>query len=113
MKILNTLNNEETTSAEKLAAVAAFVTTVRTKYGNTDKEITAVKVPTTNGFVPISLLTEDEKITIAESEIREVVAMSTAVSENAEGSLFDRVFEGFVAVNPILVNLDQVSDSAY
>ena len=113
MKILNTLNNEETTSAEKLAAVAAFVTTVRTKYGNLDKEITAVKVPTTTGFVPISLLTNEEKIAIAESEIREIITMSTAVSENSEGSLFDRVFEGFVAVNPILVNLDQVSDSEY
>ena len=113
MKILNTLNNEELTPAEKLEAVATFVRTVRTRYGNLDKTIEACKVPTTNGFVPISLLTNDEKITIAESEIREVIVMSTAVSENTEGSLFDRVFEGFVAVNPILVNLDQVSDSAY
>ena len=113
MKILNTLNNEETTSAEKLAAVAAFVTAVRTKYGNNDKTIEACKVPTTNGFVPISLLTNDEKIAIAESEIREVIAMTTAVAENSEGSMFDRIFEGFIAVNPILVNLDQVSDSDY
>ncbi len=113
MKILNILTNEEVTSTEKVEAVMEFVTTVRAKYGNADKEITAVKVPTTNGYVPISLLTVNEKVAIAEGEIREIIAMTTAVIENAEGSLFDRVFEGFVAVNPVLVNLGETSDSEY
>ncbi len=113
MKILTILTNEKTETTDKLEALQGFVTTVRTKYGNADKEIEACKVPTTNGYVPISLLTGDEKVVIAEAQIREVIAMTTAVVENTEGSMFDRVFEGYIAVNPILVNLDQETDSAY
>ena len=113
MKILNTLNNEETTSTEKLDAVKAFVTSVRTKYGNTDKDIQPGKVPTTEGYTPISLLSNDEKVAVATGEIKEIIAMTTAVVENTEGMIFDRVFEGFVAVHPILTNLDLESDSEY
>ncbi len=113
MKILNLLTNEKTETEEKLASLQGFVAKVRAKYGNTDKEIEAVKIPTTNGHVPISLLTGDEKTVVAEGEIREIIAMTTAVVENTDGAMFDRVFEGFVAVNPILTNLDQETDSDY
>ena len=113
MKILNTLNNEELSTVEKLEAVKTLVTTVRTKYGNIDKTIEPVKVGTTQGMVPISLLTNDEKVAVATNEIKEIISMTTAVVENTEGTVFDRVLEGFIAVNPILVNLDMESDSSY
>ena len=113
MKILNTLNNEDTTVADKLEAVATFVNTVRTKYGNTESVIATVKVPTTEGYVPISLLTDKEKAAVATGEIKEIVSMTTAVVENSEGTVFDRVFEGFVAVNPVLVNLGEATESTY
>ena len=113
MNILKTLGNEETSVTDKLTAVKDLVTKVRTKYGNIDKVIEPVKVPTTNGFVPISLLTDGEKVEIAGNEIREIVAMTTAIIENSDGSVFDRVIEGFIAVNPILVNLDMETDSDY
>ena len=113
MKILNVLNNEDTTTADKLEAVTTFVTNVRTKYGNTDIEIQTVKVPTTEGYTPISLLTNEEKVVVATSQIKDLISMTTAVIENTEGSIFDRVFEGFVAVNPVLVNLDEATESTY
>ena len=113
MKILETLNNEETKPTEKLEAIAAFVGTVRSKYGNTESEIQTVKVNTTDGQVPISLLSNEEKVAVATGEIKEIIAMTTAVSENSEGSVWDRIFEGFVAVNPVLVNLNESTDSAY
>ena len=113
MKILETLNNEKTSTTEKLAAVTALVETVRVKYGNTEVEIQAPKVPTTNEVVAIGLLTNDEKLAIATEEVKSAIAMASAVTENTEGAVFDRVFEGFVAVNPILVNLNQESDSEY
>ena len=113
MKILETLNNEETSVTEKLTSVTALVETVRAKYGNTEVEIQAPKVPTTNGAVSIGLLTNDEKLVIATEEVKSAIAMASAVTENIEGAVFDRVFEGFVAVNPILVNLNQESDSEY
>ena len=113
MKILTILANKDGSTEEKLEAVQALVTNVRKKYGNSDKTIEAVKVPTTNGHVSISLLTGDEKVAIADSTIRDIVAMTTSVVETEDGTMFDRVFEGYVAVNPVLTNLDQVSDSAY
>ena len=113
MKILETLNNEEMSAKKRLKAVTALVETVRAKYGNTEVEIQAPKVPTTNGMVAISLLTNDERLAIATDEVKEVIAMASAVAENVEGSVFDRVFEGFMAVNPILVNLGQESSSEY
>jgi len=113
MKILETLNNEESTTADKLAAVKTFVESVRTKYGNTDKEIQPAKIATSEGHIPISLLSNEEKVAVATGEIKEIIAMTTAVTENTEGAIFDRVFEGYVAVHPVLTNLDMVSDSEY
>ncbi len=113
MKILKVLGEEETTAAIKLAAVNAFVATVRSKYGNGDVEVTAGKVPSVDGMVPISLLNDSEKVAVATNEIKQAVSMATAICEGTEGALFDRVIEGFVAVNSILCNLDAESDSAY
>lgn len=113
MKILNTLKNEETPAAEKLDAVQELVNKVRVKYGNTETDIQPVKVPTTEGMVFLNLLDNEEKVAVATGEIKEVISMATAITENTEGVIFDRVFEGFVAVNPILCNLDQESDSDY
>ena len=113
MKILNVLNNEETTATDKLAAVAEFVSVVRSKYGNADKEITPTKVHTSEGSVPISLLSNDEKVVVATQEIKETIAMATAGTEGTEGVVMDRIIEALVAVNPVLTNLDMVSDSAY
>ncbi len=113
MKILTILTNEKIESSEKVEALNAFVAVVRDKYGNTDKVIEPVKVPSTHGHVSISMLTQDEKAAVAEMEIREIVSITTSVVENTEGSMFDRVFEGFIAVNPVLTNLDQESESSY
>ena len=113
MKILNTLRDEELKTGKKLEAVTKLVDKVREKYGNADKEITPVKVSTTNGAVPISLLTDAEKVAVAASEVESIIAMTTVVVESNEGAVFDRVFEGYVAVNPILCNLDMESESSY
>ena len=113
MKILEKLNNEETTATDKLAEITRLVIDVRTRYGNENIEIQTPKVPTTEGMSAINLLTKEEKVAVATSQIKEVIQMASAVSENTEGTLFDRVFEGFIAVNPILCNLNQESDSEY
>jgi len=113
MKILATLSNEKIENEEKLNAVNEFVAAVRKQYGNTDAEIPAKKVATFEGMVPISLLSPDEKIAVATNEIKQIISMATAGTENADGVVFDRVLEALVAVNGILCNLDQETDSAY
>jgi len=113
MKILKYLGNEETTATKKLDKIKKFVAKVRETYGNTDVEIDPIKVQTTEGYVPLSLLTDEEKVAVATQQIKTAVATATVVTEEAQGSKFDRVLEAQVAINPILCNLDAVSDSEY
>ena len=113
MKILATLSNEKMENEEKLEAVGKFVAAVRKQYGNADADITAKKVATSDGLIPISLLSPSEKVAVATAEVKQIIQMATAGTENIEGSIFDRVLEALVAVNPILTNLDQTTDSAY
>ena len=113
MKLLKKLGNEELSTTAKLETIKKFVAKVRKAYGNEDVEIDAVKVRTADGFVPLSLLTDGEKVAVATSNIKAVVANATIVTESTQGSKFDRVIEGMVAVDPILCNLDAESDSEY
>lgn len=115
MKIIEILGAPEkvTSSDEKLKAVIAMVKKVREVYGNTDAEIEAPKVGSTNGTVAINLLTTKEKVATAEREIRNCIAKATAEAECTTGIVFDRSFEKAVATSPILTNLELTSDSAY
>ncbi len=113
MKILETLNNEELSSKVKLKAIKVMVGTCRNEYGNTDVEITGVKVNSVNGMVTVSLLTTYEKVAVGEQEIRRCISQATAVSENVEGSIFDRAMEFAVACNPLLTNIGEKSTSKY
>jgi len=113
MKILKLLGNEEAGTTEKLEAVQAMVGTVRGAYGNTDEVIDPIKVHTADGYVPLSLLTDGEKVAIATLQIKSAVAGATVVTEETQGAKFDRIFEAQIAVNAILCNLDAKTDSAY
>lgn len=115
MKILNTLaeTGDEATAEVKLKAVAKLVDAVRAVYGNEDAEITAVKVNSAEGMVSVGLLTNDEKVAVATQAIKKCISQATVVAENTEGGVFDRAFEAAVATHPLLVNLDEKSDSAY
>ena len=113
MKILAILSDEKMENDKKLAAVGKFVGTVRKQYGNADADITAKKVATSDGLIPISLLSPAEKVAVATAEVKQIIQMATAGTENVEGAVFDRVLEALVAVNGILCNLDQETDSAY
>ena len=113
MKIIETINNEELSGKEKLKAIKSMVKTCRSEYGNEDVEITGVKVNSVNGMVTVSLLTTDEKVAVAEQEIRRCISQATAVSENVEGSIFDKAYEFAVACNPLLTNIGEKSTSKY
>ena len=113
MKILETLVDGEVSGKEKLKAIKSLVKSVRVEYGNEDVEITSVKVNTVNGLVAISLLSVDEKVAVAENEIRRCISQATAVSDNVEGAVFDRAFEFSVSTNNVLANIGEKSASKY
>ena len=113
MRILKKLGNEEITTTDKLEAIKNMVTDVRAEYGNLIEDIDPIKVATADGYVPLSLLTDAEKVAVAHSQIKVAVANATIVTEATQGSKFDRVFEAQIAVDAILCNLDAKSDSEY
>ena len=113
MKILETLQNEDVKAPEKLQAVVDLVSTIRKKYGNGDKEVEPSKVSTTDGNVPVTLLTTEEKVAVAQSAIKNAALQATAICEGAEAAVFDREFERIIAVDSVLSNLNKSSDSQY
>jgi len=113
MKIIETLNNEETSSKEKLKAIKSLVKTARAEYGNEDVEITSVKVNSVNGMVTIDLLSTDEKVAVSEQEVRRAISQASAVAENVEGAVFDRALEFAISTNPLLANISEKSTSKY
>ena len=113
MKILNTLQDEELKASKKLKAVKELVKATRERYGNEDAEITASKVNTVDGQVPVTLLTDKEKVAVATTAIKNAISQATAITEAVEGSVFDSEFERIVSVDSVLVNLDAKSDSKY
>ena len=113
MEILNTLNNEELSSKVKLKAVKQLVKACREVYGNEDVEITSVKVNSVNGMVPINLLSTDEKVAVAEQEIRRAISQASAVADNVEGAIFDKALEFAISTNPLLTNINEKSTSKY
>ena len=113
MKILNLLNDKETSADLKLEAVTDLVTKIRDTYGNQGVNITPGKVQTTEGFTGIAYLSVDEKVAEATRVIRQIVTYVASVVEQNEGAVFNRVFEAEVALNPTLVNLAATVDSDY
>lgn len=113
MKIIETLSKEKVSASDKLKAVKALVKNCRAEYGNEEAVITTVKVNSVNGMVSVGLLTKSEKIAVAEQQIRRCISTATAVAENKEGAVFDRAFEFAISTNPLLVNLNEKSDSKY
>ena len=113
MKIIEELGNEKLSGSKKLKAVKNLVKECRETYGNEDVEITSVKVNSVNGMVSVGLLTTDEKVAVSEQEIRRCISQATAVSENVEGSVFDKAFEFAISCNPLLTNINEKSTSKY
>ena len=113
MKIIEVIADNEVSAKDKLKAVKRLVAEVRATYGNEDVDIPSPKISTVNGNVDINLLTTDEKVAVAERELRRCISQASAVTENIEGSLFDRTFEQCIATNSVLVNLNKKSTSKY
>ncbi len=113
MKITKLLGNEETATEVKLEGINTFVSTVRAAYGNAEDTIDPIKVHTVDGYVPLTLLSDEEKVAVAYQQIKNAIAQATIVTEDVQGAKFDRLIEGLVAVDAILCNLDAKTDSAY
>ena len=113
MTISQILDNKESTATNKIEQLAEVVAKARKAYGNGKLDITAPKVPTTDGYVNINLLSDEDKVALASIEIRKIIVDATAAVECTEGIVLDRKIEVALATNPVLVNITTKVDSAY
>lgn len=112
-KLTDIFADKDMKAEDKVVAIAEVVATARKNYGNTELTITAPKVPTTEGNVDIKLLKAEDKVAIAEQQVRNIIAKVVAGTECTEGVIFDRQVEFYLAINPVLTNITAATDSDY
>lgn len=113
MTITEILDNPDTPVAEKLDQLAKVVSKAREAYGNTDADLTAPKVHTTEGYVDMKYLSPDDKLVIAKQQIRSTTMETIATTDVVEGAVFDREFERLLSLNAHLSHITSKTDSKY
>ena len=112
-KLREIFTNEDITASEKVGAIASIVEKAREKYGNKDMEITMPEVATCEGITDLSLMSDDDRIVIAERVVKAIIREATEITKEEEGIVLDKEIERLVATNPFLVNLSETVDSEY
>ena len=113
MNLTEILNSEELSTKEQVAAIAEVVAKARIAYGNGDAEITEPEINTIDGLQDISLLCNETKIAIAESEIGNIKTIAVEFCKSFEGAKLDRKIEELIAISPILANITNTVESEY
>lgn len=113
MTISTILDNTETPVAEKLLQLAKIVSKAREAYGNTEETLTSPRVNSTEGFVDMKYLSNDDKLVIAKQQIRHITMEVIATTDMVEGAVFDKEFERLLSLNPHLSHITSKTDSKY
>lgn len=113
MTITEILASEDISTREKLENIGTKVTAIREKYGNTEVTIPSPEVVTTSGIKPFAMLSQDDRLALVEREIDRIRTNAYEDSQNTEGIVLDRRIEEYIAINPILNNLQISLGSSY
>jgi len=106
-------SSEDMTDTQKVAAIAEIVQTAREQYGNTDAEITAPEIGTCDGVRDLKLLSDKDKVAVAEMEVDAIITKAVEETKSAEGVVLDREIERLIATSQVLTNITAKVDSAY
>ena len=104
---------EEATDTQKVAAVAEMVASARKAYGNSDAEITAPYVPTTDGDVQLKYVDDATKLVLIGKEVRKIKAIAVQTAQESEGVNINKLVESFLATSPVLVNISDTTEFDY
>lgn len=113
MKLREITSSEDLTDSEKINAIATIVATARKAYGNTEAEITEPEVGTVDGLASVSLLSNESKVVLADSEITYIITTAVEHSKSTEGVVLDKEVERLIATSALLANLTKTLDSQY
>ena len=112
-KLREIFTNEDMAASEKVGAIASIVEKARENYGNSDMDITIPEVSTCEGITDLSLMSDDDKVAIAERSVSNIIQTAVEFTKEEEGIVLDKEIERLVATNPVLVNLSEAVDSEY
>ena len=113
MTFAQILTDEDTSDETKLTKVSSLVKEIRETYGNSDVVLEALEVNTADGIKLITFLSAKDKLVLAERVIKAITTDAYEDVQQAKGVSFDRRFEEYVAINPILSNLETSNGSKY
>ena len=113
MTFTQILTDENTSDEVKVTKISNLVKEIRETYGNSDVVLEAPEVNTADGLKPITFLTAKDKLALAERAIKAITTDAYEDVQQDKGISFDRRVEEYVAINPILSNLQTSNGSKY
>lgn len=113
MKLTEIFTNEDLAAEEQVKQIEEVVARARVNYGNTEAEITPPEVNTINGIEDIEVLSDNDRVVIAESEVQNIITVSREYCKAFEGAVLDRKIEELLAISPVLNNLGLKVESSY
>ena len=113
MKLSEIFESEELSDGEKVTAIAEVVTKAREAYGNGDTEITVPEIHTIDGLENLNMLSDESKVIMAESEVRNIKVVANEFCKAFEGAVLDRKVAELIAISPLLTNITVKSESEF
>lgn len=113
MNLTEIIQSEDLKADEKLSKIAKKVAKAREEYGNTDAEITAPTVNTTDGLTSLKFLSAKDKVELAALSIKAIRIEATEIVEQVEGASLSREVERLLATDAVLCNIMTKSENEY
>ncbi|MFA7029621.1 MAG: hypothetical protein WC179_05060 [Candidatus Cloacimonadaceae bacterium] len=113
MTFTELFQDKELKASEKLSKLTDLVSKVRSAYGNSDVDIDVPYIHTVDGNVKITYLQPEDKVKLAEREIRSITIQAVETMESNQGVILDKEIERLVSTNDVLCNLASSTDSKY
>jgi len=113
LTLRETLEAEDISVKDKLAAIAATIEKARASYDNADMDITIPEVNTTEGLQDLDMLSPADKLAIAMTVIKDIRMVAAEDSKRHEGVNVNKVIEAMLATSPTLTNLHITAENDY
>jgi hypothetical protein len=98
-------SNKKMNPSTKIATIAKLVKGYRKAYGNTEAEIKAVSINTTNGCGDIRFMSDKDKLAAAKCEVKAIIESIKSDVINEAPINKDMEIARLVALNPFFANI--------
>jgi len=103
-------DSKEVSATLKVSQIAELVSSVRSSYGNSDADIKAPSVNTTEGYVDLKFASDETKLFLIEREVSLIKIEAIEACKCNTAKVLSKVIEELVATSPTLVNISDTTD---